>query len=207
MHFSFTILGHVFQVPKLVYREGTQSLPISCSESAQGFRQKWLYNLLNVFSAQNIHTSVFPPEADSLGTVLPVKSGTFGFSRTIGLSPKEVAFFPRASYMEQMLFCCMAEDRQILNEIIEYFHESEEDLFEYDQMDEGKVRAVTRMFMLPTRAKLSLLKTKHPKMPGNAPYEKLVVSHYDRFLNNVALLKAIYFFIPPVHAPPVSFLL
>lgn len=195
-----------YKVPKLIYREGTLSLPTSCSGSAQGFRQKWLDNLLNVFSTQHVHTSVFPPQADPLGSVLPVKSGTFGFSRMIGLSPGEVTFVAKASYVEQLLFSCTAQDRQILNEIIEDFPESEEDRFQYDQIGEGKVRAVTRMLMLPTRSKLSLLNTKHATGPENAPYEELVVFHHDRFLNNVALLKAIYSFIPPVLAPPVCFL-
>lgn len=152
---------------------------------------------MNVFSTQYVHTSGFPPQADSLGFVSPVKSGTFGFSHMIGLSPREVAFVAKVSYMEQLL-SCTTQDRQKLNEITEEFMESEEDRFQYDQMGEEKFRAVTRMLMLPTRSKLSLLNTKHTTWPKNAPYEGLVISHHDWFLNNVALLKAIYSFIPPV---------
>jgi DNA helicase INO80 len=124
-----------------------------------------------VFSPQHVHRSVFPPEADSLGSVLPVKSGTFSFSRMIDMSPGEVDFFAKASDMERFFFSFMAQDWKILNEIIDVFMESKENRFQYDWMGEGEFRALTRNLMLQTCAKLILLKTKHATRPENAPYE------------------------------------
>eukprot|EP01018_Ginkgo_biloba_P035476 Gb_04007 [translate_table: standard] len=194
-----------YKIPKLVYRDGIQSLPISCSGSTQGFREKWMDNLLNIFSPENVHTSVFPRQADSIESASPVISGTFGFSRLINLSPAEVSFLAKCSDVERLLFSFMNWDQQFLNEIMEGCQESE-DICQFDQIEEGKVRAVTRMLMLPTRAESSLLRRKLATGPGNAPYEGLVISHQDRFLNNIGWLQSVYSFIPPIRAPPVDVL-
>ncbi|KAH9298985.1 hypothetical protein KI387_030667, partial [Taxus chinensis] len=191
-----------YKIPKLVYKECTQSLPISCSGLPQGFRQKWLDNLLNIFSTENVHTSVFPQHTESESVL--VKSGTFGFSRMVDMSPAEVTFVAKGSDVERLLFSVMKWNRQFLNEIIEGFP-SDKDNCLYDQMEEGKVRAVTRMLMLPTRAESSLLRRRLATGPRDAPFEALVVSHQDRFLRNIRWLKSIYSFIPPIRAPPVDF--
>nr|ATG70771.1 INO80 [Microbiota decussata] len=190
-----------YKIPKLVYRECTESLPVCCSGSPQGFRQKWLDNLLNIFSAENIYASVFPRHAESESTL--VRSGSFGFSRLVDLSPAEVAFLAKASDMERLLFSVIKWDRQFLNEITEGFI-SEEETCLYDQMEEGKVRAVTRMLMLPIHAESSFLRRRLATGPRNAPYEALAVSHQDRFLSEIRCLKSIYSFIPPIRAPPVD---
>lgn len=192
-----------YKIPKLVYREGIQSLPIFCSGSIQGFRQRCLNNLLNVYSPENIHSSIFPWQAER-ESAFPAKSGTFGFSRMIDLSPAEVAFLAKGSDVERLLYSLVKWDRQFLDEIIEDFLESEKDMLQCDQIEEDKVRAVSRLLMLPTRAESIFWRRKRATGPGNAPYEGLVVSHQDRFLSSIGQLKSVYSFIPPIRAPPID---
>lgn len=119
-----------YTIPKLVYRECTENLPIFSSGSPQCFQQKWLNNLMNVFSTDNVHRSVFPMQENDMESV--VRSGTFGFSRMVDLSPTEVAFLAKSSQVEKWLFSLTIGQNP-------------------DEIEEGKVRAVTKMLMMPPR--------------------------------------------------------
>ena len=58
--------------------------------------------------------------------------------------------------------------------------------------------------MFPTRPKSILFRRKCATIPCNAPYEGLVVSHYDCFLKNIGQSKFVDLFIPPIRAPPID---
>ncbi|GLJ11725.1 hypothetical protein SUGI_0175460 [Cryptomeria japonica] len=168
-----------YKIPKLVYRECTENLPVSSSGSPQCFQQKWLNNLLNVFSTENVHRSLFPVSENETESV--VRSGTFGFSRMVDLSPTEVAFLAKSSQVEKWLFSLTID--QYPNE-----------------MEEGKVRAVTKMLMMPPRpADFSFLRSSPLGLS-----KALIVSLAYRFLRKARKYRPFHSFVPAVSAPPVD---
>lgn len=99
----------------------------------------------------------------------------------------------------------MRWDRQFIDEILDIFLESENDDFlHYNNLNKGKVRAVARMLLLPTKLESSFFRDKLATGPYDAPFEALVSSHQDRFIANTRFLRATHAFIPWVTAPPVS---
>ena len=121
------------------------------------------------------------------------------------LSPSEVSFLGTSSFMERLLFSLTRWNRQFFDEFIDSFMETMDDDPEFDYIGSGKVRAVTRMLLIPSRSVINLLEKKFATGPGNDPFEALVVSPQDRLVSNSRLLHSTYTFIPQSRAPAVSF--
>lgn len=157
-----------------------------------------------MFSPENVYRSIFLQEDNSDG--LFVGSRTFGFTRLMDLSPSEVTFLATgSSFMERLLFSVPRWDRQFLDGISDSLMEAMDDDTECSYLERGKVRAVTRMLLMPSRSETNLLRSKCATGPGDAPFEALVVPHQDRILSNIRLLHSAYTFIPRTRAPPVCF--
>lgn len=133
------------------------------------------------------------------------RSGTFGFTHLMDLSPAEVTFLANSSFLERLLFSIIRWDRQFLDGIIDLIMESNDDP-EYTSLELGKVRAVTRMLLMPSISQTNSLRRKLATGPGDAPFEALVIPQQDRLQSNVGLLHSAYTFIPRTRAPPVCFL-
>ncbi|XP_042514394.1 chromatin-remodeling ATPase INO80-like isoform X2 [Macadamia integrifolia] len=189
-----------YMVPKLVHQEIVQS---AGSVFSHGVQRESFEKLFSIFSPLNIYKSVLPNDRSSDGS-FPVNRGTFGFTQFMDLSPGEVAFLAKGSFMERLLFSILRWDRQFLDEFLDLFMEAEGDDLQDSQLDSGKVRAVTRMLLMPTKSESNLLRKKLATGPGDAPYEALVVSHQDRLLSNTRLLQSTYAFIPRTRAPPIN---
>lgn len=132
------------------------------------------------------------------------QSGTFGFTHLMDLSPAEVTFLANGSCLEQLLFSIMRWDRQFLDGIVDFVTES---IYgpENGPHELGKVRAVTRMLLMPSISQTDLLRRKLATGPGDAPFEALVIPQQERLQLNVGLLHSAYTFIPRTRAPPVYF--
>ncbi|KAF8398330.1 hypothetical protein HHK36_017257 [Tetracentron sinense] len=192
-----------FKVPKLVNQEIVQNSEISCLAFGHGSHRESFEKLFNIFSPENVYRSVLAQDNNS-DESSPVNSGAFGFTRLMDLSPEEVAFLARGSLMERLLFSIMRWDRQFLDEILDLFMEVEDDDLQYSHIERGKVRAVTRMLLMPSRSETNLLRKKLVTGPGQSPFEALVVSHQDRLISNTRLLHSTYAFIPRARAPPIN---
>lgn len=130
------------------------------------------------------------------------QSGTFGFTHLMDLSPAEVTFLANGSCLEQLLFSIVRWDRQFLDGIVDSIMESIDDP-ESGSLEQGKVRAVTRMLLMPSISQTNLLRRKLATGPGDAPFEALVIPQQERLQLNVGLLHSAYTFIPRTRAPPV----
>lgn len=190
-----------FQVPKLVHKEIIQKYDMSNSAVERGVCREFFEKFFNICSPQNVYQSIFSNEKSSDG--LPVESGTFGFTRLMDLCPAEVAFLATSSFMERLLFSLTRWDRQFLDGIMDSFMETVDDGSVFSYLESGKVRAVTRMLLMPSRSVTNFLQKKLATGPGEDPFEALVVSHQDRLLSNIRLLHSTYTFIPKTRAPPV----
>lgn len=131
------------------------------------------------------------------------RSGTFGFSRLINLSPAEMSFLATSSFMERLLFSVMGLDRQFLDGILDLM-ESKDDDIHCAHIGKEKVRAVTRMLLLPSKSENNLLSKRLATGPMDAPFEALIMPYQDRLLSDIKLLHSIYSFIPTTRAPPVG---
>lgn len=189
------------QVPKLVHKEIIQKYDTSTSVVERGVCRESFEKYFNIYSPENVYRSIFSNENSSDG--LPVESGTFGFTRLVDLCPAEVRFLGTSSFMERLLFSIAKWDRQFLDGIIDSFMESMDDDSDFSYLESGKVRAVTRMLLMPSRSVTNSLQKKLATGPGEAPFEALVASHQDRLLSNIRLLHSTYTFIPQARAPPV----
>ncbi|KAF8396193.1 hypothetical protein HHK36_017806 [Tetracentron sinense] len=191
-----------YKVPKLVNQEIIQSSEIPCAAFGHGVHRESFEKLFNIFSPENVYRSVLTQD-NSSDESSSVNSGAFGFTRLMDLSPEEVAFMAGGSFMERLLFSIVRWDRQFFDEILDLFMEAEIDL-EYSHIERGKVRAVTRMLLIPSRSETNLLRKKLATGPGHAPFEALVVSQQDRLILNTRLLHSTYAFIPRARAPPIN---
>lgn len=204
----YCILGISFpsslQMPKLVYQETLQSPDAFCSTVTRGLRKESFQKYFNIYSPENVYRSIFSKENNSDGCL--DESGTFGFTHLMDLCPAEVAFLGTGSFMERIMFSLMRWERQFLDGIVDSLMEAMDDDPESNFAKSGKVRAVTRMLLMPSRSVTNLLQREFATGPGDAPYEALVVSHRDRLLSNIRLLHSTYTFIPQTRAPPVCFL-
>lgn len=147
---------------------------------------------------------MFPVGSSSNGCF--AQSGTFGFAHLIDLSPAEVSFLTTGSFMERLLFSMVKWDQQFLDDGLNLLMEAGDDDLDCSEIEKEKVRAVTRMLLLPSKSQTSLFRRRLATGPMEAPFEALVMSHQDRFLSNVRLLHSAYSSIPRARAPPVSFI-
>ena len=184
----------IVQVPKLLYRDGMRCLPTSSSGSGQGFRERWLENNLNIFSSANIHMSIFPETGQSSQHQV-LHSGKMGFTRLLNLSPAEVEYTAKANALERLLFSISHQ---------EYMDESIQEFI--NEADDARLRAVSRLLICPIYSKLMNLRQKLATGLPGLPFEALVTSFEDRFLDNRALLRTTNTYIPAVRAPVVSLL-
>lgn len=189
----------MFEIPKLVY-EG-----IICNREMPmhgcGFQSGYFNRLFNIFLPSNIHKSAFPESTSSDKPVL--LSGAFGFTRLTNLSPVEASFLAMCSLFERLAFSATHCKRDV-DEIVDLFLDSEGPDLQLSQNDATKVRAVTRLLLSPKRADSSLLRTKVEIGLSDNPCEALVLSHHDRLVSNIRLLRSTYGFIPPARAPPIN---
>ncbi|XP_060967508.1 chromatin-remodeling ATPase INO80 isoform X1 [Cannabis sativa] len=192
----------IFKIPKLVHKEFIQKYNTSNSAECS-VRREFLEKYFNIYSQENVYQSIFSNETSSISSV---KSGTFGFTRLTDLCPAEVGFLGTCSFMERLLFSLTRWDRQFLDGIVDLFMESNHDDSELGYLESGKVRAVTRMLLTPSKSVTvtNLLQKKFATGPGDAPFEALVVSPEDRLLSNIRLLHSTYTVIPKTRAPPVD---
>lgn len=191
-----------YKIPKIVHQEILQSSEILCSAVGHGISRELFQKRFNIFSAENVYQSIFSLASGSDAS--PVKSETFGFTHLMDLSPAEVAFLAKGSFMERLLFAMLRWDRQFLDGILDVFMEAMDGELNENYPDRGKVRAVTRLLLIPSRSETNLLRRKFTIGPGYDPCEDLVVSHQERLLSNIKLLNATYTFIPQAQAPPIN---
>ncbi|KAL8459957.1 hypothetical protein ACS0TY_031745 [Phlomoides rotata] len=190
-----------YEIPKLVYQEITENYKNRYSEASQELCGDSLQKLFNIFSPENIYKSTLQQDyylVDSSG-----RSGTFGFSRLVNLSPAEMSFLATSSFMERLLFSVMGLDRQFLDGILDLM-ESKDDDIHCAHIGKEKVRAVTRMLLLPSKSENNLLSKRLATGPMDAPYEALIMPYQDRLLSDIKLLHSIYSFIPRTRAPPIN---
>ncbi|KAL2327072.1 hypothetical protein Fmac_020499 [Flemingia macrophylla] len=180
-----------YQIPKLVYQEIIQCSETFSSSVGHGLCRESFLKCFNIFSPENVHRSIFSEDI--------VKSGNFGFTRLIDLSPQEVAFLATGSFMERVLFSMMRWEWKFLDEVLEFLIGDPECSY----LEKDKLRAVSRMLLLPSRYESKFLQKKFATGPGDAPFEALAVPHQDRILSNARLLHSAYSYIPPTRAPPI----
>ncbi|KAK5803856.1 hypothetical protein PVK06_031505 [Gossypium arboreum] len=202
IHYAGSHNPITYKLPKLVQQEVLQNSETLCSTVARGVYQEMFYKYFNVFSSGNVYQSIFQQE--SISNECCVRSGTFGFSRLMDLSPAEVAFLGTGSFMERLLFSISRLDNQFLDGTLDDLMEVLDDDFSSSYLEMGTVRVVTRMLLVPSRSKTNLLRRRIATGPGSDPFEALVVSHQDRLLSNTKLLHSTYTFIPRTRAPPIG---
>ncbi|KAJ6304183.1 hypothetical protein OIU77_017955 [Salix suchowensis] len=201
IHYSGGRNPITYKIPKVVHNEIVRSSEVLCSAIGRGFGRESFQKHFNIFSSENVYRSVFA--LDNSPDSLLNKSGTFGFSHLMDLSPAEVAFLATSSFMERLFFFIMRWGRQFLDEIIDLLMKDIESDHSNDP-EKHKVRAVTRMLLMPSRSETNILRRKIATGPADIPFEALVNSHQDRLLSNIKLLHSTYTFIPRTRAPPIG---
>ncbi|XP_021724191.1 DNA helicase INO80-like [Chenopodium quinoa] len=187
-----------YQIPKLIYEDMFRCSRTLCSAVGRGLSRGSFEKYFNIFTPDVIYRSIIPREDAT--DVASIRSGAFGFTHLIDLSPAEVAFLANSSFLERLMFSVKTQERQYLDDIVNLVTEVEDgDL----QIEIGKVRAVTRMLLTPSKSGSGILRRKLATGPNHAPFEELVVSHEDRLMSNIALLHSAYTFIPQSRAPPI----
>lgn len=196
--YCFCYFATFFQMPKLVYQEILQSSETLCSAVGRGFSKESFQKNFNIFRPETIYRSVFSDD-------MYVKSGNFGFTHLMDLSPHEVTFLATGSFMERLLFSMMRWEQKFIDEVVDFLMKTIDDDPECSYLEQGKVRTVTRMLLVPSRSETKFLQRRLPTGPSYAPFEGLVVSHQDRLLSNWRLLHSAYTYIPRSRAPPVCY--
>ncbi|XP_078444984.1 DNA helicase INO80-like protein isoform X2 [Wolffia australiana] len=189
-----------YKVPKIVY-EGVMRCPgIPFASQCAAAQNRSIERLFNIFSEYNVSQSAVPQcsEIDMYS-----KSGTFGFSRLIDLSPSEISFIAKASVLELLLFSLSRLSRRGIAETLTMGEGLLNDIAEFSAIPEEKVQVVLRMLLLPAKSELSSLRQRLATGPDSAPYEALVNSHLERFMSNARLLHFTHAFIPSARAPPI----
>ncbi|KAG6552261.1 hypothetical protein Mapa_006111 [Marchantia paleacea] len=194
-----------YQIPKLLYRDGLRCLPTSSSGSCQGFAEKWLKNRLSIFSADNIHYSIFSHSEGGGCQGSYSRSGGFGFCRLLNLSPSEVEFLAKASTQERWLYSILLDDSPLIGQILAQQEKSDigDESLEAD-IEDPKTRAVRRLLMIPGRSESSLLREKRFTGRTSDPFEALIISYKERFLQSVGLLRSVRKLMPAVRAPQID---
>ncbi|XP_027173868.1 chromatin-remodeling ATPase INO80 [Coffea eugenioides] len=190
-----------YEIPKLIYQEVVRQSNICFSALGQGFTKELFEKYFNIFAPENIYRSMLQMDENLDGSF--VHNGTFGFASLADLAPSELSLLATGTSVERLLFSIMRWDRQFIDGILDLLMETEEDDFELNQIGREKVRAVTRMLLLPPKSDTTLLR-RHATGPEDAPFESLVMPHQDRLLSNIKLLHSTYSYIPRTRAPPIS---
>lgn len=185
-----------YQMPKMVFQEIQDSNMLG-----HGMTRELFEKYFNIFSPENIHYSVLRPTQK--GEDCHVKSGTFGFTRMVDLSPMETSFLATSSFLERLLFSIVKWDRLFLDEMLDLM-ESNDVEPSISHIGQDKVRVVTRMLLLPSKPEATLLKRRLEVGSGDAPFEALVMPYQDRLLSSIDFLRSIYSFIPRARAPPIN---
>ncbi|KAI3526049.1 hypothetical protein L1887_05212 [Cichorium endivia] len=183
-----------YKVPKLIYQEVMRKSDVFLSGRKHGIKREFFEKHFNIFSPVHIHQSIFNQDENT------PSNGSFGFTRLINLSPAETVFIANASLMERLLFSITKWDWHLLDEIME----SGADDIEYNNIEKEKVRAVTKMLLIPSKSETNILKRRLATGPTDDPFEALVLSHEDRVASNVRLLHSAFSFIPQIRAPPID---
>lgn len=185
-----------YKVPKLIYQEIVQNSNVFSSEGKHGMKREFFEKHFNIFTQSHIHQSIFNQDKQGGPT-----NGSFGFTRLIDLSPSETVFIANASLMERLLFSITKWDWHFLDEILK---SGDDDDIEYDNIGKEKVRAVTRMLLMPPKSERNFLKKRLATGPTDDPFQALVLSHQDRVASNIRLLHSAFSFIPQIRAPPIE---
>lgn len=197
-HVFHSIFVPFFQIPKLVYQEIMRNSQTLSSAVGHGVCRESFQKYFNIFRPENVYRSVFAED-------MHVKSGIFGFTHLMDLSPQEVTFLATGSFMEQLLFSMMRWEQKFINEVVDFLTETIDDDLECSYLEKGKVRAVTQMLLVPSRSETLFLQKRLPTGPSHSPFEALVVPHQDRIISNARLLHSAYTYIPQSRAPPVCY--
>ncbi|KAI4386538.1 hypothetical protein MLD38_004465 [Melastoma candidum] len=190
-----------YKIPKLVYEEIIHASEMLSTSIKHGSCREAIWKIFSIFSSDNVHKSVYGQSSKMQGQ--SIRSGTFGFTHLIDLSPLEVSFLAAGSFMEKLLFTMMRLDRHFPDNILDFLVEATEDSCS-SNLDSCKVRAVTKMLLMPSRIRASLFTRKLATGPDDDPFEALVCSNQDRILSNIKLLHSTHMFIPRARAPPIS---
>lgn len=180
-----------YEIPKLVYQEVDDSSKFHYLETDQRLSGMSLVKLFNIFSPDNIYNSALQQSNSD-------RREAFGFSRFIDLSPPEISYVATSSFMERLLFSVLRSDGQFLDGILDQMLESDDDI------GKEKVRAVTRMLLMPSKMESNLLRRRLATGPVGAPFESLIMPYQDRILSNVNVINSVYSFIPRARAPPIN---
>ncbi|KAL2320719.1 hypothetical protein Fmac_029688 [Flemingia macrophylla] len=186
-----------YEIPKLVYQEIMQSSDILSSVVGRGVPREFFQKHFNIFRPENVYRSVFAEG-------MYIKSGNFGFTHLMDLSPHEVTFLATGSFMERLLFSMIRWEQKFIDEAVDFLMETVDDDPECSYLEKEKVRAVTRMLLVPSRSETQFLQKRLPVGPSHAPFEALVVPHQDRIFSNARLLHSAYTYIPQSRAPPIG---
>ena len=187
----------------MVYQEIIRSTEMPCSVVGHGVQRNTLERLFNIYSPENIYHSIVPQFLHEES----VTAGTFGFTRLMDLSPVEVSFLAKCSLLERLMFSVIRWAKQFIDETVDLFMDLDGGGVQNNQLEESKVRAVARMLLIPTKSEASILRRKLATGSNDAPFEQLVMSHNERFISNISILRSSYAFIPKTRAPPVSLIL
>ncbi|PWA92794.1 SNF2-related, N-terminal domain-containing protein [Artemisia annua] len=183
-----------YKVPKLIYQEVVRSSGDFSSRGKQVIKREFFGKHFNIFSPVNIYQSIFKQDEHRSSTI----NGAFGFTRLINLSPAETSFVANSSLMERLLFSVALDGVMDLITESEYYEDK------CHHIGKEKVRAITRMLLMPSKSKMDVLRRRLATGPTDAPYEGLVLSHEDRLASDVRLLHSAFTFIPPIRAPPID---
>ncbi|XP_056696055.1 chromatin-remodeling ATPase INO80 isoform X2 [Spinacia oleracea] len=187
-----------YQIPKLIYEDIFRGSGTLSSTVGRGISRGSFEKYFNIFTPDVIYRSIIPQESTTDAS--SAGCGTFSFTHLIDLSPSEVTFLANSSLLERLMFSVKTQNRQYLDDIVNLVMEVEDG---DPQIERGKVRAVTRMLLTPSKSGSEILRRKSATGPKHSPFEELVVSHEDRLLSNIALLHSAYTFIPRSRAPPI----
>lgn len=97
-------------IPRIIYKEALMNLAEDMSGSPQGFKNKWLYNRLSIYSQSNIYESIFSRK---------YKSNCWSFSRLFDLSPNEIEWIALSNAFYRMVYILSEQKRE---EEIHYLH-------------------------------------------------------------------------------------
>ncbi|KAJ8747244.1 hypothetical protein K2173_024169 [Erythroxylum novogranatense] len=197
VHYSGGQNPITYQIPKLVHKEALRSSEVLHAATRSVIHKEFFQKHFSIFSPENVYRSMLPQESNS-------GSGTFGFTRLMDLSITEVAFLAGGTFMERLLYSIMKLDQQSFDGILDSLTKEIADDSDCNLLDKGKIRAVTRMLLMPSRSEINLAKRKFATGPADSPFEALVVPYQDRILSNVKLLHSTYTFIPRTRAPPIG---
>ncbi|XP_028772802.1 chromatin-remodeling ATPase INO80-like [Neltuma alba] len=190
-----------YKMPKLVHQEIMQGSKLLNSTIARGVSREFFQRHFNIYRPENVFQSIFSEGNKSNASFM--KSGTFGFTHLMDLSPQEVMFSATGSFMEQVLFSIVRWEQKFINEVVDFVTETVDNDPEYGYLEAGKVRAVSRMLLVPTKSETKIFQRRFATGPSHAPFEALVVTYEDRIISNARLIHSAYTYIPRTRAPPI----